>query len=143
MPTGSCLCGAIKVAYEGEPAFRAVCYCHDCRKMANLQVFQVPKVNFSVTQGQPKIYTKVSDHGNEISNHFCETCGTTLYRTGGAAINHDKIGLRAGVLDDQTPLDTPPTMEVYVEQRPPWVKRVEGAVQLSKKYEVVTEKPQD
>jgi hypothetical protein len=31
----------------------------------------------------------------------------------------DNIGLRAGVLDDQTLLDKPPAIEVYVEKRPP------------------------
>ncbi|KAI0830459.1 Mss4-like protein [Hypoxylon sp. FL0890] len=138
MPTGSCLCGETQIAYEGDPVHRAICYCHDCRKMANMQVFQVLKSNFSVTKGEPKTYTKVSDHGNEITNHFCATCGTTLYRSGGAAVNHDKIGVRAGVLDDQSILDTPPAIEVYVEKRPPWVKQVEGAIQLNGKYEIVS-----
>lgn len=32
--------------------------------MANGQVFQVLKTSFSVTKGEPKTYTKVSDHGN-------------------------------------------------------------------------------
>ena len=43
---------------------KAICYCHDDRKMSNTQVFQVPKSAFKVTKGQPKVYTKVSDHGN-------------------------------------------------------------------------------
>ena len=48
------------------------------------------------------------------------------------------VGLKAAVLDDQTPLnEKAPLMEVYVERRPMWMKRVEGAVQLSGKYEVV------
>lgn len=47
------------------------------------------------------------------------------------------IGLRAGVLDDQTILDVAPQMEVYVERRQKWVPQIEGAVQLSGKYEVV------
>lgn len=71
-------------------------------------------------------------------NYFCATCGTTLYRTGGAERNSDKIGVRAGVLDDQSLLDNPPAIEVYVEKRPPWVKQVEGAIQLNGKYEVVS-----
>ncbi|RQM06751.1 hypothetical protein DH86_00003934 [Scytalidium sp. 3C] len=43
----------------------------------------------------------------------------------------------AGTLDDQSILDTPPAIEVYVERRPPWIKQVEGAVQLNGKYEVL------
>ncbi|KAI0130924.1 Mss4-like protein [Daldinia grandis] len=137
MPTGSCLCGEIKIAYEGDPIYRAVCYCHDCRKMASMQVFQVLKTSFSVTKGEPKTYTKVSDHGNDIITYFCATCGTALFRSGGAEMNKDKIGVRAGVLDDQSILDNPPGLEVYVERRPPWIKQVEGAVQLNYKYDVV------
>ncbi|KAI6085673.1 Mss4-like protein [Hypoxylon rubiginosum] len=139
MPTGSCLCGEIKISYEGNPSFRAICYCHDDRKMAMTQVYQVPKENFKVVQGEPKTYTKVSDHGNEISNHFCGTCGTTLFRTGGNEHVLDKVGLRAGVLDDQSLLDTPPGIEVYVEKRPPWIKQIEGAMQMSGKYEVLSQ----
>lgn len=30
----------------------------------------------------------------------------------------DNVGLRAGVLDDQSILDKPPALEVYVERRP-------------------------
>lgn len=30
----------------------------------------------------------------------------------------DNVGLRAGVLDDQSILDKPPAIEVYVERRP-------------------------
>ncbi|OTA85285.1 hypothetical protein M434DRAFT_36167 [Hypoxylon sp. CO27-5] len=138
MPTGSCLCGEIRIAYEGDPVFRAICYCYDDRKMANIQVFQALKSSFSVAKGKPKTYTKVSDHGHKITNHFCATCGTAMYRSGGAKINHDIIDVRAGVLDDQNILDDPPAIEVYVERRPPWVKKVEGAIQLNGKYEVVS-----
>ncbi|KAH8808682.1 Mss4-like protein [Xylogone sp. PMI_703] len=137
MPTGSCLCGEIKISYTSNPVFTSVCYCNDDRKMADIQVFQVPKSNFSVTQGELKEWTKKSDHGNDITNHFCGTCGTTLFRTGGSPVNANNIGLRAGVLDDQSILDTPPAIEVYVERRPPWIKQVEGAVQLNGKYEVL------
>jgi hypothetical protein len=40
------------------------------------------------------------------------------------------IGLRAGVLDDQTILDKAPMMEVYVERRMKWLRPVDGAMQM-------------
>jgi hypothetical protein len=49
----------------------------------------------------------------------------------------DFIGLRAGVLDDQTILDKAPMMEVYVEKRMKWLKPVDGAIQLDGEYQVV------
>jgi hypothetical protein len=48
------------------------------------------------------------------------------------------VGIRAGVLDDQSVInDKSPQIEVYVEKRPTWVQKVEGAVQLNGKYEVL------
>lgn len=83
MPTGSCICGEIKISYTGEPTFKvkqfrrrpedavaknstnttnkAICYCNDDRKMSNVQTYQVPEGNFTLVAGTPKIYTKKSD----------------------------------------------------------------------------------
>lgn len=61
MPTGHCLCGEIKISYTGEPAFTALCHCDDDRRMSNFAVFQVPKQNFRLERGTPKVYTKMSD----------------------------------------------------------------------------------
>jgi hypothetical protein len=48
------------------------------------------------------------------------------------------VGIKAAVLDDQTPLnEKPPQIEVYVERRPKWMMKLEGATQLNGKYEVV------
>jgi hypothetical protein len=84
MPTGSCLCGEVKIEFTGEPTytaclppwsiwssfadwqatrFQAYCHCIDDRKLNNTQVFQVPKANFAITAGKPKVFTKQSDHG--------------------------------------------------------------------------------
>ena len=50
------------------------------------------------------------------------------------------VGIRAGVLDDQSTVDAEaPKMEVYVEKRPKWLRKIEGAMQLSGKYEIVEE----
>jgi hypothetical protein len=154
---------------------QAFCHCTDDRKLNNTQVFQIPKAQFSITAGEPKIFTKQSDHGRvsgeankltsmncivssklqtlsraaslvslaltsypqDIHTHFCPNCGTAMFRTGGAMAVDDFIGLRAGVLDDQTILDKAPMMEVYVERRMKWLKPIEGALQLDAKYAVV------
>lgn len=48
------------------------------------------------------------------------------------------VGIRAGVLDDQTLLnENPPQIEVFVERRPKWIQKIEGAVQLKGQTEVV------
>lgn len=130
--------------------------------MSNLQTFQVPQQNFKLEAGTPKVYTKVSDFGRvrsspvllvepslfiaeltivlqEINLHFCSTCGTSMYRTGGSPRVQEMVGIRAGVLVDDPLLDEAPKMEVYVEKRPKWRAKIEGAMQLSGKYEVIEE----
>lgn len=50
------------------------------------------------------------------------------------------VGIRAGVLDDQSILnEEAPKIEVYVERRPKWMKKIDGAFQLNGKYEIVEE----
>lgn len=128
--------------------------------MSNHQTFQVPEQNFKLEAGTPKVYTKVSDFGRvskdthiaradsrwqglltrslqEINTHFCATCGTSLYRTGGAPNVKGMVGIRAGVLLDDPLLDEAPKIEVYVEKRPKWKASIEGAIQLNGKYEMV------
>ncbi|KAK3704852.1 hypothetical protein LTR37_013543 [Vermiconidia calcicola] len=139
MPTGTCICGAIKIAYTGSPTYIALCHCNDDRKMSNVATYQVPEEAFTLAAGEPRVYTMVSDFGREIRSHFCATCGTTLYRTGGTPNVKGMIGIRAGVLDDQSILDESPKIEVFVERRPKWMGKIEGAVQLNAKYEIVDE----
>ncbi|KAI1480718.1 hypothetical protein F4774DRAFT_408544 [Daldinia eschscholtzii] len=133
MPAGSCLCGEITVAYD-QFVIVTTAIKHQARRFSRFQ-----KTGFSVTKGEPKTWTKVSDHGYEITNHFCATCGVLMFKTSGAAVNRERIGLRAGVLNDQSLLDTPPRVEIYVERRPQWLKQIEGAMQLNSKFEVVSE----
>ncbi len=84
MPTGSCLCGEIKISYTGDPTYTAICYCDDERKMSNVQTYQVPKQNFTLVAGEPKVYTKVSDFDRvrhfhfSLSHTFCVSLLTPL-----------------------------------------------------------------
>ena len=82
MPTGSCICGAIKISYTGEPTYTAICYCDDDRKMSGAQTFQVPKQNFTLVAGEPKVYTKVSDFGRVCLslNHINNTPSFSFHR---------------------------------------------------------------
>jgi hypothetical protein len=60
-----------------------------------------------------------------------------MFRTGGEATMVDNIGLRAGVLHDQSILDKAPMMEVYVDRRMKWLNPVEGMMQMDSKYQVL------
>lgn len=51
----------------------------------------------------------------------------------------EMVGIRAGVLVDDPLLDAAPKIELYVERRPEWRAKVDGAMQMNAKYEVVGE----
>lgn len=68
--------------------------------------------------------------GTLMTNYFCGTCGTLMYRVG-AAFPGFSI-LRIGTVDDFGLMETKlrPRREQYVERRAGWLKGVEGAVKV-------------
>ncbi|WPG98800.1 Hypothetical protein R9X50_00159600 [Acrodontium crateriforme] len=139
MPSGSCMCGEITISYSGEPKYTAICHCNDDRKIGNIVVYQIDETKFQITSDvKPKEWTMKSDFGRDITNHFCATCGTVMFRTGGSPSVKGLVGLRAGVLDDQNTVNnSAPMMEVYVERRPKWRAEIEGAIQMNSNYEII------
>jgi len=81
MTTGSCMCGAIKYEYSGEPAVTALCHCTDCQKWtggAFTSNAVVPRTAFKVTKGKPASWDGVGESGKVNKHFFCSTCGRIL-----------------------------------------------------------------
>lgn len=80
---GSCACGAVRFVARGAPRFAFVCHCRSCQRMTGtghgVQVAH-DRDAFEVT-GDPATYTRPSDSGHEVTQHFCRTCGSPLYNT--------------------------------------------------------------
>lgn len=123
---------------------KAVCHCLDDRKISNSTysyACNFPKSQFTLTSNissSLKTYTKTSDHGSQITSHFCSNCGVTLWRSGGT-MGDDVNNVKAGVIDDPEWINEQgkPAIEVYVERRVSWVPKFEGVLQLNGKYEIV------
>ncbi|KAL6250770.1 hypothetical protein RBB50_003073 [Rhinocladiella similis] len=129
MPEGGCLCGSVRIAFTGEPAVQALCYCGDCRKISGSAFSTnvlVPDSNFQLILGSPKTYQKVADSGKKIKSYFCGDCGSTCYREG-ESFPGLKI-VKAGTLDV---FDVSPHLEAYVDSRVTWLKPLQGAEQPS------------
>lgn len=85
---------------------------------------------FTCDEGTPTDYASTSDSGNEVVNHFCGTCGVTLWADG--ASSPFKF-VKAGVLDDAAALDRlKPAAEIYTCRRAAWCSALEGAQQKEK-----------
>jgi hypothetical protein len=75
------------------------------------------------------VYSQNKTIGSKLtmSDYFCKTCGSLMYRVG-----EDWPGwscLRLGTVDDFTLMETmfKPKLEQYVEMRVSWLSGVEGA----------------
>ncbi|KAL7622198.1 hypothetical protein AAE478_007701 [Parahypoxylon ruwenzoriense] len=132
---GGCLCGKIRISYEGEPLAKLLCHCLDCHKISGSTYSTnvvVPGGSFKLLAGTPKTFAKIADSGSPMTSHFCGDCGTTLWREG-PVFGENKI-VKAGVLDDPTALDEArPVSEVYTRSRPSWVSEIPGAAQKTVK----------
>ena len=116
---GGCLCGAVRYECTGEPVFSLLCHCRDCQRQsgsAYAAAVRVPAVNFRVTQGEPKRYTKSGDSGNEVTRAFCPECGCMLFLQ--VSARPDLVGIRVGTLDD--PSWFRPEADIFVKSAQPW-----------------------
>lgn len=94
----------------------------------------VPKENFHVTAGSPKQYDATHESGMALSIHFCDTCGTPLYKTADRESFLGKVIVQAGTLDDASMLDhAKPGMELYVKHRVGWLSEL-GEVQQNQEF---------
>lgn len=114
-----------------------MCHCHDCRKITASVIttaFIVHDSHLEHLRGQDNltVYTQANTiaSGNAMSNFFCKTCGTLMYRRGICA--PDCSLLRTGTVDDFTLHETvlKPTVENFAENRVCWLKGLEGAKQF-------------
>ncbi|MCJ1310403.1 hypothetical protein MMC25_004067 [Agyrium rufum] len=132
MPQGGCLCGDVRISYDGEPAMQATCHCADCRKITGSTYSTnviIPGPAFSLVSGSPSQFKKTADSGKEITSHFCSKCGSTLWRDG-ASFGDAKV-VKVGVMDDKSIVDAAkPAAELFSGGRINWVAKTEGAGQL-------------
>ena len=99
--SGSCLCGHVKITYDGAVGPAAYCHCIDCRKCTG-SAFNVSVAfsleGFEVTAGTPAKFTKRADSGNELTRHFCPECGSPIYTS--SPRHADRVYVKAGILND-------------------------------------------
>lgn len=124
MREARCGCGSLKLSAEGEPAMVIQCHCEECQRRTGAPAgvgAYFPEAQVTVT-GEEKTYTRSSDAGRSLTNHFCPTCGTTLYWDAEA---FDGIyGVAVGCFND--PAFPPPGRAVYTVRKHDWVELLDG-----------------
>ncbi|KAH0363139.1 hypothetical protein KCU65_g7623, partial [Aureobasidium melanogenum] len=138
--TATCFCGAVQLVLPlQKPGLvnRHICHCTDCRKIGS--AFYQSNITVSdpylkYTRGEDNLTTFSEDKtiraGALMTNYFCKTCGTLMYRRGeqfpGMTI------LRTGTIDDLALAETKlrPQVEQFIERRVAWSVPIEGAAQV-------------
>ncbi|KAI1457023.1 Mss4-like protein [Annulohypoxylon moriforme] len=137
--TATCFCGAVQLVFPlQKPGLidTFVCNCTDCHKITASMFasnFIVADTHLRHVRGQENLKTfgqsKTIKSGHQMTNHFCGTCGTLMYRV--SARWPGTSVLRIGTVDDFSLMNTvlKPRIELFVEERMGWMGEVKGAVQ--------------
>lgn len=129
---GQCHCGAIRYKAEIDPQRVVVCHCTDCQSLsgsAYRTVVFTLEDRFELVAGEPRIYVKIADSGNERAQAFCGECGSPIYAT--AVGDGPRVyGLRAGTLTQRAELA--PARQVWCRSALPWTQDLGGLPQVAR-----------
>ncbi len=122
---GSCHCGAICYEADINPKSVGICHCTDCQIFSG-SAFRitapVPREQFRLLQGTPRIYIKTAESGNQRAQAFCADCGTALYAT---SVSDPKVyGVRVSTSRQRAQL--PPHRQIWCRSALPWVNDLAG-----------------
>ncbi len=116
----ACACGRLRVSCEGDPVRVSVCHCLECQRRTG-SVFGVsarfPKDRVAV-EGTSTTWSRPADSGNDVTFHFCPTCGTTVYWR--LQQFPDVIAVAVGAFADSS--FPSPRHSVYERRRHAWAR---------------------
>jgi hypothetical protein len=118
---GQCHCGHISFEAEIDPNMVRICHCTDCQTLSGSAYrvnVQAPAASFRLLTGQPKIYIKTAESGNQRAQAFCPNCGTAIYSA--APRDTPTYALRVGTLKQRSQLQ--PSRQIWSRSAQPWVK---------------------
>jgi hypothetical protein len=117
MITGSCLCGGVRYAIDGQIGPALNCHCSMCRKMTGAAFrsrVAIPSESFRWIEGESLLTRYGSSPGTVRT--FCRVFGSSLVSL--FDDNPKTLGLAMGTLDDNPGIR--PTFHVFVGSKAPW-----------------------
>jgi hypothetical protein len=120
MLKGSCLCGKVTYAIQGELGDGYFCHCQRCRK-AGGSVFaanaRIAKEQFKLLTGH-EVFKRHHVQATDVSRWFCGDCGSPIISE---RVNPPVMAVRLGTLD--TPLSTSPIKgHIFVGSKAEWLE---------------------
>jgi hypothetical protein len=114
--TGSCRCGAVRIAVRGTPQRIGICHCTDCRQESGsaFTFYGVWPASQFESKGETEEFA---------GRQFCPVCGSRMFSSDEA-----EAEIKLGILTD-APTSLVPTYELWVKRREPWLRPIDGAEQ--------------
>ncbi|KAF1816069.1 hypothetical protein P152DRAFT_510908 [Eremomyces bilateralis CBS 781.70] len=135
MPTGGCLCGAVRysIVDSTEPIYNVICHCDNCKKASGSLIKCAsiyPKASFEIVAGIPKQYRDgATDSTKPLFRHFCGDCGGALFSL--TPLNEQIVSVSVGSMDGSSETWRP-NKEQYIETKSHWLPDFK----LAKKSEI-------
>jgi len=125
MRQAQCGCGNLRVETEGEPTFVIMCHCEACQRRTGAPngVGAYFNVDQTTISGETKSFARPTDAGRMLTNHFCPTCGTTVYWEAESLAGF--FGIAVGCFTD--PNFPPPQRSVFTKRKHSWMAVPDGA----------------
>lgn len=123
---GTCHCGAIAFEADVDPENTAICHCTDCQTMSGTAyrvAVRTTEERFKLVRGNPKLYVKKSESGNQRAMAFCNHCGTQLYGCD-TGEKMGRISIRTGTLKQRDELY--PRRQIWCRSARSWLASVDG-----------------
>lgn len=120
----SCVCGELKVRMRGDPQFVSSCACKACQRRTGsffgvTAFFSEDQIDHADEGG---VFDRMAESGNRLSQHFCGTCGSTVWWKPHA--RPGVVAVAGGSFAD--PTFPAPRRMVWAEERHPWICTPEG-----------------
>lgn len=113
-----CQCGALRLHIKSAPEFSVLCNCRRCQKRSGspFGVGAYIKTENTRVDGAFQTWGRAAVTGRSVVNHFCPTCGTTVFWT--LEMRPDYVGVAHGGFEDDLPM---PDRAIWTQEAPDWV----------------------
>jgi len=140
--TATCFCGAVQLKFPTQAPGLVntfLCNCVDCRKITASMFasnFTIDDTYLTHVRGRENMtaygQSRTIESGSTMTNYFCSTCGTLMYRVSSGAPGQSI--LRIGTVDDYHLHETKlkPQKEQFIESRVAWLHGAEGVEQVAR-----------
>jgi len=128
---GGCHCGFITYEGEADPDKAAVCHCTDCQRLSGSAfrtVVPVESKTFRMS-GQPTVYVKTGESGNQREQSFCPRCGSPIY-SAPPGDGPRTLFLRVGTISQRDQFT--PKVQVWARSQQRWLDGLGGVTKVEK-----------